>query len=76
MTVRPNQLHARDIEGVYEERRGRQQLMADLYEAYDLYDSPNAAQAIDFLFKWFNNDTERVITGFQDMRRTGVILVR
>ena len=74
MGVRPNQLQARDVKGTYEGRRGRRQLWADLYEAYQLYDSPNAAQALDYLFGWYKDDTERVITGFRAMRKAGVIL--
>lgn len=72
--TRPNQLHNRDAQAAYVGRKGKQQLWADLYEAYQLYDSPNAAQAIKFLFKWYGEDTERVITAFQWMRREGVIL--
>jgi len=74
--IQPNQLHARDERGMYQGRKGRHQLFIDLYEAYQLYDSPNGAQVIDFLFMWENNDTERVITGFQMMRRLGVVLAK
>jgi hypothetical protein len=73
MAVTPNQLQRRDERGMYEGPRGRRQLVADLYEAYQLYDSPNAAQVLDFLF-WQNaNDTERIITYFRQMRRMGAI---
>ena len=70
----PNQLAKKDQSGQYEGRKGRHQLYVDLYEAYSLYDSPNAAQTIDTLFYWYGEDTEKVITDFRLLYKNKVIV--